>query len=96
MRCCCRKIIGPRMHKIYAGAEKTPFFYGIFSRAMVHITEKSGLWDCASKREKDRFTLNIHKCLWHETCMACGYPVTEKSYNDWELADHHNKKERGI
>ena len=91
-----REIAGPKMHRIYAGAEKVPFFYGIFSRAMVHITEKSDLWDCASKREKDRFALNIHKCLWHETCMECGYPEACRFFCECDEYTYGNLRKIGF
>ncbi len=69
-----REVAGPMMHRIYAGAERVPFFYDLFSRGMQRVTDRSDRWDCESKREKDRLLLDIHKCLWYDACVECGCP----------------------
>lgn len=69
-----RNVAGPMMHDTYAKAEKLPGFWAVFKTAFIRITEKSDRWECESRKEKDRFFLDIHKCLWYDTCVECGYP----------------------
>lgn len=69
-----RNVAGPAMHKTYAKAEKIPGFWKIFRNAFTSITRKSDFWECENRKEKDRFYTDIHKCLWYDTCVECGYP----------------------
>ncbi len=77
-----RNVAGPMMHDIYAKAEKLPGFWTVFKTGFIRTTRKSDRWECESRKEKDRFFLDIHKCLWHDTCMECGYPEVCRFFCD--------------
>ena len=68
------EVAGPMMHQMYAKMEKVPGFWLIFKNLFKIITDKSDNWVCESRKEKDKLYLDIHKCLWHDTCVEVGYP----------------------
>jgi len=59
---------------MYAKAEKIPGFWTLFTGVFKRVTDKSDYWICESRKDGDRFYLDIHKCLWHDTCSEVGYP----------------------
>ena len=69
-----RMVVGPAMHAFYAKAEKVPFFYAIFKTLFGMVTRKSDAWASDFAAQKGQFTLDIHQCLWYDTCCACGAP----------------------
>lgn len=69
-----RTVAGPSMHAFYAKAEKVPFFYAIFKALFGMVTRKSDAWVSDFAVQKGQFTLDIHRCLWYDTCCACGAP----------------------
>jgi len=69
-----REVAGPMMHGMYAKAEKIPGFWTLFTGVFKRVTDKSDYWICESRKDGDRFYLDIHKCLWHDTCSEVGYP----------------------
>ena len=77
-----RNVAGPMMHDTYAKAEKLPGFWTVFKTGFIRITEKSDRWECESRKEKDRFFLDIRKCLWYDTCVECGYPEVCRFFCD--------------
>ena len=77
-----RNVAGPMMHDTYAKAEKLPGFWTVFKTGFIRITKKSDRWECESRTEKDRFFLDIHKCLWYDTCVECGYPEVCRFFCD--------------
>ena len=91
-----RNTAGPMMHKTYAGAEKIPGFWAIFKTAFIRITEKSDRWECESRKEKDRFFLDIHKCLWYDTCVECGYPEACRFFCDCDNYTYGDLKKIGF
>ena len=69
-----REVQGPVMHDRYAGLEWIPHFFSIFRWAFRKKTASSDAWDSTFTAEADSFDLTIRKCLWHDTCAACGCP----------------------
>lgn len=69
-----RTVAGPTMHAFYAKAEKIPFFYPIFKKLFAMVTRKSDAWVSTFAAQKGQFTLDIHQCLWYDTCCAYGVP----------------------
>lgn len=69
-----REVQGPVMHDRYAGLEWIPHFFSIFRWAFRRKTASSDAWDSTFAAEGDSFDLTIRKCLWHDTCAACGCP----------------------
>ena len=77
-----RNVAGPAMHKTYAKAEKLPGFWAIFKNGFTSVTRKSDFWQCENRKEKNRFSTDIHKCLWYDTCVECGYPEVCRFFCD--------------
>ena len=77
-----QNVAGPLMHDTYAKAEKLPGFWTVFKTGFIRITRKSDRWECESRKEKDRFFLDIHKCLWYDTYVECGYPEVCRFFCD--------------
>jgi hypothetical protein len=69
------QIVGEELHAKYAKAEKIPFFYSIYSKIFMAYTKKSDAWESEiSSKDKTHFSLDIHKCLWHDACVENGCP----------------------
>lgn len=68
-------IVGKSMHEKYSKMERVPFFYGLYSHVFLQYMKKSDLWDCEmTVHTKDRFGMDIHRCLWHDACTENGCP----------------------
>lgn len=69
-----REVQGPAMRDKYAGLEWVPRFFEIFRWAFRKATVSNDAWDSTFAEEPGSFDLTIHKCLWYDTCTACGCP----------------------
>lgn len=69
------EVVGEKMHVKYSKMEKIPFFYSIYSRIFMAYTKKNDAWVCkVSSKDNSHFSLDIHKCLWHDACVENGCP----------------------
>jgi len=68
-------VVCEKSKKQYFEMEQMPFFYDIFRKAFIFITLKSDNWSAELFcREKDKFTIHIHRCLWYSACKDNGCP----------------------
>ncbi|MDO5519909.1 MAG: L-2-amino-thiazoline-4-carboxylic acid hydrolase [bacterium] len=59
----------------YQKLEKLPCFFGLFKRIFTHIVLTSDNWTAKKVSSKpDAFQIDIHKCLWYDTCVEYGCP----------------------
>jgi hypothetical protein len=57
----------------YARLEHLPRFFSLFRAMFLHIIQTSDRWETSvTCAERTRFSFEIHRCLWQETCEKCG------------------------
>ena len=78
----------------YSRLESIPLFFTLYRKIFLHIVSSSDKWETkVTKRESKKFGFEIHKCLWHDTCVRCGCPELCKIFcdSDWENFKDMNK-----
>ena len=61
-------------HDFTAKLERVPGFFALYSAVFRRIVRGTGLWQSTQSHDRDHFDVTITKCLWHDTCAACGCP----------------------
>lgn len=71
----------------YAKIERVPFFFFLFRKMFLYIMLHSEAWSVnVVQNDSKRLVLTVHRCLWKDTCLACGCPELCRIFcdSDWE------------
>ena len=61
-------------HDFTARMERVPGFFALYGSIFRRIVRTADLWQSTQSHGRDHFDVTITKCLWHDTCVACGCP----------------------
>lgn len=73
--------------KQYSRMERIPFFFYLFRKIFLNTMRYSSQWSAkVTQNEADQFGVEIHRCLWNDTCLKCGCPELCQVFcdSDWE------------
>ena len=74
-------VICTGMKEKYLLVEKLPLFSLIFQRLFINAVMKSDNWRAVCVQDdKNRFKINIHKCLWNDACVENGCPELTRAF----------------